>query len=316
MNTDFRIDLSGSDRTSAIRPFLEKIKVNDRDGTELDTATVTMSYSERIEIPSRGTEIEIWLGYQGQTLFSVFKGIVNGVGVNGMPERLFLKATGLALSDEKRLQSSTTRSWNGETFGTIANQIIAGAGFKARVHSRLSDIEIKRYMQTIETDLELLQKLADIYGGFLKSDGETVAILPVRSRESANGQSLPTITVRKTENSKYGWSVDYRKFAGTVIASYQDDGRTREVTKGTGGRQVKLKTIYSSESEASAAAVQEVERYETQEVFTFSGVGRNIAVGSQLNVRGFPGNIVGNFWVRSVEHTLAKAYTVRIEAER
>ena len=178
MKTDYRIDLAGSNATSRLRPFFSKVKVNDRDGTELDTATVTLSYSNRIAIPTRGTEIEIFLGYEGQTLFSVFKGIVNGVGVNGSPDQLFLKATGLALSDEKRLQSSTTRSWNGKTIGEIANEIISGAGFKARVHDRLSGIELKRYMQTLETDLELLQKLADAYGGFLKSDGETVAILP------------------------------------------------------------------------------------------------------------------------------------------
>ena len=176
MKTDYRIDLAGNNVTSRLRPFFSKVTVNDRDGTELDTATVTLSYSNRIAIPTRGTEIEIFLGYEGQTLFSVFKGIVNGVGVNGSPDQLFLKATGLALSDEKRLQSSTTRSWNEKSPGElklkqIATDVIQGAGFQARVHSRLANIEIKRFIQTLETDLELLQKLADAYGGFLKSDG-------------------------------------------------------------------------------------------------------------------------------------------------
>ena len=320
MKTDYRIDLAGSNATSRLRPFFSKVKVNDRDGTELDTATVTLSYSNRIAIPTRGTEIEIFLGYEGQTLFSVFKGIVNGVGVNGSPDQLFLKATGLALSDEKRLQSSTTRSWNGKTIGEIANEIISGAGFKARVHDRLSGIELKRYMQTLETDLELLQKLADAYGGFLKSDGETVAILPVRSQQSADGQNLPLVTVRhgRGENdiSEYGWTTDYRNFAGTLIAYYQDDGRTKELKRGAGSPERKLKTVYSTESEASAAAVQEVEKYETQETFSFSTTGRDIAVGSALQVQGFPVPIGGIYWVRGVEHNLGNAYTVRVESER
>ena len=317
MKTDYRIDLAGSNATSRLRPFFSKVKVNDRDGTELDTATVTLSYSNLIAIPTRGTEIEIFLGYEGQTLFSVFKGIVNGVGVSGSPDYLFLKATGLALSDEKRLQSSTTRSWNQKTIGEIANEIITAAGFKARVHDRLSDIELKRYMQTVETDLELLQKLADAYGGFLKSDGETVAVLPVRSRQSADGQILPLVTIRENQVSEFGWTDDYRKFAGTLIAYYQDDGRTKELKRGSGSPERKLKTIYSTESEASAAATQEVEKYETQETFSFSTIGRDIAVGSALQVRGFPVPIgTGIYWVRSVEHSLGKAYTVRVEAER
>ena len=317
MKPDFRIDLAGRNRTSVIRPFRNAIKVNDRDGTELDTATVTLSYSPRIAIPTRGTEIEIFLGYEGQTLFSVFKGIVNGVGVNGSPEKLFLKATGLALSDDKKLQSSTTRSWNEKTLGEIATEVIEGAGFKARVHSKLSGIELKRYMQSIETDLELLQKLSDHYGGFLKSDGETVAVLPVRSRESANGDALPQITIRNTGDvSAFGWTEDYRKFSGTILAFYQDDGETKVVKQGTGSPERKLKTIYASEAEAEAAATQEVERYETQEAFSVTLPGRDITVGSRLQVQGFPDKVVGQFWVRQVEHSYGKAYTVRVEAER
>ena len=308
MKTDYRIDLSGSNATSRLRPFFSKVKVNDRDGTELDTATVTLSYSNRIAIPTRGTAIEIYLGYEGQTLFSVFKGIVNGVGVNGSPDQLLLKATGLALSDEKRLQSSTTRSWNGQTIGQIANEVIQGAGFKARVHDRLSGIELKRYMQTLETDLELLQKLADAYGGFLKSDGETVAVLPVRSRQSADGQNLPLITIRRGRAedaiSEFAWTENYRDFSGTLIAFYQDDGRTKELKRGSGSPERKLKMVYSTQAEASAAAAQEVETYEIQEVFSFSTIGRDIAVGSALQVQGFPVPIGGIYYWVSVLETL------------
>ena len=61
----------------------------------------------------------------------------------------------------------------------------------------LSNIELERYMQTLETDLEVLQKLSDAIGGYLKSDGEMVAILPVWSRESVTGrQPLPLVNLK------------------------------------------------------------------------------------------------------------------------
>lgn len=317
MTPNFRIDLGGSDRTTTLRPYLNSIKVRDQDGSELDTATVTLKYDNRIEIPQRGTDIEIFLGYKGENLFSVFKGVVGGVGVNGPPDKLFLKATGLPLSDEKRLQGSTTRSWNEKTLGEIASEVIQGAGFKARVHDRLSSIELKRYMQTLETDIELLQKLAEAFGGFLKSDGETVAILPVRSRESASGETLPQVTIRKEKSTEFGWTEEYRKFAGTILSFYQDDGETRAITKGSGNPTRKLKQIYATQAEAEAAATQEVERYETQDTFSVNLPGQDIAVGVPLQVQGFPVPIVGVYWVRSVAHSYNKnAYTVSVEADR
>ena len=88
-----------------------------------------------------------------------FKGVANRVGYSGPPDLLHIQATGIALSDDKRLQSSHVRSWNEATLGEIVTDIIQVAGFKARVHDSLSSIEIKRHIQSIETDIEVLTQL-------------------------------------------------------------------------------------------------------------------------------------------------------------
>ena len=318
MIPDFSVRLGGRDATEKIRPYLNKIQLRDQDGTELDTATVSLSHSPEIEIPSRGTEMEISLGYKNDRLWNVFKGIVNQTGINGPPDMLFLEARGLALSDDKRLQSSTTRSWNEKTLKAIADEIISASGFKARVHRQLADIEIKRLTQTLETDLELLQKLAEAYGGFLKSDGETVALLPDRSRESVTGKKLPTVRIAKDKDktSVYGWTIEHRKFSGKIVAFYQDDGKTKAVIKGTGSPEKKLKQIYATEAEADKAASEALMKNQPKEVFSATLIGQDIAVGSPLKVDGFPNPISGEFWVREVEHSYGKTYTVCIEAER
>ena len=316
MTPNYRIDFAGTDATEAMRPFFSSIEVTDADGTELDTATITLADDSRIEIPQEGTACKIYLGF-GNELFEVFSGEINHIGVNSPPDKLFLKATGLALSDEKRLQSSQTRSWNEKTLGEIAENIIQSAGFKARVHDRLSGIELKRFMQTVETDIEILEKLADHYGGFLKSDGETIAILPEESRESATGQPLPEIVINR-ENDKFsnwGWDRSLRKFAGTITATYQADGKTEILERGAGAPTRQLKTIYSSESEAKAAIDAYLVRFKRQEQVTVTMPGRDVAVGSTLKLEGFRAE--GEFWITRANHSFTEdGYTVRIEAEK
>ena len=318
MTPDFKITLDGQDKTEIIRPYLSSIEVRDQDGTELDTAEITLSHDSRIAIPSRGTNIEIFLGYKNDSLFSVFKGIINKIGVNGPPERLFLHATGLGLSDEKRLQNSTTRAWNQQKLSTIFSEVVGSAGFKARVHSSFSEIQIKRMLQSLETDIEFLQKIADLFAGFLKSDGEIIALLPNKSRESASGKALPKLIVenKKTDFSEYGWTQDYRRFSGSIIAFYQNDGETLFIKRGRGTPERKIKQIYSSKSEAEAAADREISRQETQTELSITMPGQSVAVGGLLEVRGFPVPVSNEYWIRSVNHSFSDKYIVRVESEK
>lgn len=318
MTPDYKILLGGSDATTVIKSFFNSIKVRDQDGTELDTAEITLKHSNRIAIPDRGTDIEILLGYKSDKLFSVFKGVINGIGVSGSPDILSLKATGLGLSDQKRLQESNTRAWNDKKLGDIVSEIISTAGFQARVHKSLSNIRVKRMLQTIETDIEFLQKIADYFASFLKSDGETIALLPARSRESVTGQPLPPVEIfkGKTKISEFEWDIDYRDFSGKITAFYQDDGQTHKIEFGDGSPETKLKQTYATEDEAESAIERELTKQETKEMFSVSMPGQNIAVGSMLKVSGFPNPISGDFWIRSVSHNFGNTYTIRVEAER
>ena len=76
------------------------------------------------------------------------------------------------------MQGSHKQAWNEPlTLGEVLRAIIQGEWFRARVHSDLSGIKLRRFIQSIETDIEILTQLAEAYSAILKSDGETVAIL-------------------------------------------------------------------------------------------------------------------------------------------
>ena len=180
-----------------LRLLLSTITVVDKPCVEADTADIVLKATDALEVPDSGADVSVSLGYQGALgIWEIFKGVANRVGLSGPLDRFFIQATGVPLSDDKRMQGSHERAWNEPlTLGEVLRDIIRGAGFRARVHSDLDGIKLKRFIQSIETDIEILTQMAETYGAIIKSDGETVAVVPRGSLERADGDKLPPVTI-------------------------------------------------------------------------------------------------------------------------
>ena len=316
MIPDFQISLGGIDRTPALRPILSSISVIDKPGIDADSCDVKLKATKSLAIPQSGTDMTVWLGYRS-AVSEVFKGVVNKIGYSGPPNQLFIQATGVPLSDDKRLQGSHTRSWNDTTLGAVFEDIIQTAGFTARVHDGLAGIGLKRLIQSIETDIEILTQLAKTYGGVLKSDGEVVAVVPRDSLERADGERLPPITITPPF-SKYSWTLRQRNGYKAVVAFWQDDeaGEVKVVIVGGGEPELRLKTIFDSEDAARKAAERELEKYKARSVLNVSLPGQFIPVGSPLRIEGVPQAIANrDYQVLRVHHNFGKGYTISVEAE-
>ena len=317
MTPNFEVELGGSDRTETIRPLLSRIEVFDKAGVDADVCDITLKAAENVAIPESGADVVVKLGFRETTLWEVFKGVWQPRGWSGPPDLLHIQATGIALSDDKRLQGSNVRSWNDATLGEIITQIIQAAGFKARVHDSLSSIEIKRLIQSIETDIEVLAQLMQVYGGVLKSDGETVAAIPRDILERADGAKLPAVEVERTQCSNYSWSIQHRQGYKTVIAFWQDTamGATQVVIEGSGEPELRLKPIFGTLDGATKAARKELEKVKQVNTFRAAIPGRFIAVGSPLTLDGFPSQVERDYQVVNVTHSYGNGYTTQIEAE-
>ena len=317
MIPDFQVTLGGTDRTELIRPLLSTISVIDKPGIDADTCDITLKAEQMLAIPERGTDVVVKLGYRERGLSEVFSGVGNRVGFSGPPDRLFIQATGIALSDDKRMQGTHTRSWNDATLGDVLTEIIQDAGFKARVHDDLSGIELNRVIQTIETDIEILSQLAKVYGGVIKSDGEIVAVVPRDSLETASGEKLATVTVDRTECSKYSWTLRHRQGYKTVVAFYQDDGegQTKAHIEGSGSPELRLKPIFPTGDAAQKAAARELGKLKMLHTIQLTVPGQFVATGSPLKVTGFPEPLDRDYQVLRVTHSYGKGYTTQIEAE-
>lgn len=318
MIPDFEVNLDGSDRTETLRPILESISIVDKPGLEADSADITLKHMPNLAIPESGADCIVKLGYQESGVAEVFKGVVNRIGFNGMPDKFFIQATGVGLSDDKRLQGSTTRSWNEPlTLGQVLTDIIQGAGFRARVHDDLSGIELKRLIQSIETDIEILSKLAKEHGATLKSDGETVAVVPRGNLERADGQRLAPVTIARTACSKYSWTRRHRNAYKSVVAFYQNeaDGATQAIVKGSGEPELRLKPIFQTKQSAEMAAQEELNKVKRVTELHLTVPGGFVAVGSPLTVTGFPEVATTDYQVKRVSHQYGKGYVTTLEAE-
>lgn len=317
MIPDFQISLGGSDRTELIRPLLSTISVIDKPGIDADSCDIMLRAEQMVAIPERGTEVNVKLGFRETGLSEVFSGVANKVGFSGPPDRLFIQATGIALSDDKRMQGTHTRSWNDATLGDVLTEIIQDAGFKARVHDDLRGVELKRVIQSIETDVEILSQLAKAYGGVVKSDGETVAVVPRDSLETASGEKLSTVTIDRTECAKYSWTLRHRQGYQTVVAFYQDaeKGATMAHVEGSGTPELRLKPIFPTADAAQQAAARELGKRKMLNTIQLTVPGQFVATGSPLKVTGFPESLDRDYQVLRVTHAYGKGYTTQIEAE-
>lgn len=114
------------------------------------------------------------------------------------------------------------------------------------MHGDLDGIKLKRFIQSIETDIELLMQLAEAYGGIVKSDGETIAVVPRGSLERADDRALDPVMIAYRKSSKWSWTRRQRNAYKSVVAFYQDEdsGETRAIIKGSGEPELRFLEVY------------------------------------------------------------------------
>ena len=149
MIPDFKISFDGNDRTELLRPLLNSIMVVDKPGVEADTIDIVLKMIDSLAVPDSGTDVSVSLGYRDSGVSEVFKGVANRVGLSWPPDRLFIQATGVPLSDDKRMQGSHERAWNEPlTLGEVLRDIFQGAELRLKpVHQTKEAAEMEAHKE-------------------------------------------------------------------------------------------------------------------------------------------------------------------------
>ncbi|HFO0258233.1 TPA: phage late control D family protein [Raoultella ornithinolytica] len=223
--------LMGGKALTQLDPRIISLELTDNRGFEADELTIAIDDSDGlIELPPRGAELSVSLGWQGEPL--VYKGVytVDEVAHSGPPDRLEITARSADFRDEFNVKREV--SWHDVTVERIVSAIARRYKLTPVISEQLMSAEIDHADQTQESDMSFLTRMADLLGAIATiKNGSLLFILP-GGGVSANGKALPEFAITRSSGDRHSFRIADRD-AYTGVQAYWLDlefGKKKKVT--------------------------------------------------------------------------------------
>lgn len=313
------IKLGTRDLTPLFEPRLISLTLCESRGGEADQLDLVLDDSDgALEIPSRGAELSLWLGFEGRL---VEKGTfhVDETEHTGAPDTLCIRAR--AADMRQALRSRVERSWHATTLGGIVTELAKKHHLVARIDTRLASRPVAHADQT-ESDISFLQRLASRYDAVVTVKRDALLCLPIKDTRTSKGEPLPTRLLTRDLGDRHRWHTADRDAYSGVRAYWHDPHRSRRrsVLVGKSGNAKRLREGFADERSARDAAQAEWQRIQrgaaTLEITLALGQ-VDIAPQTPVLVRGFKPQIDAGEWLTvKATHSLSDGgLTTRLELE-
>lgn len=323
--------LMGGKALTQLDPRIISLELTDNRGFEADELTIAIDDSDGlIELPPRGAELSVSLGWQGESL--VYKGVytVDEVAHSGPPDRMEITARSADFRDEFNVKREV--SWHDVTVERIVSAIARRYNLTPVISEQLMDAGIDHADQTQESDMSFLTRMADLLGAIATvKNGSLLFILP-GGGVSANGKALPEFAITRSSGDRHSFRIADRD-AYTGVQAYWLDlefGKKKKVTvierktstgdksrssareggyiAGADGNVFVLRTTYSSEiaaQRAAAAKWQQLKRGAAEFTMTLACGRADLYPEMHGTVSGFKTDINNQDWViAKATHTI------------
>jgi len=257
----YRLVVNGTNITPRVNGRLIDLTLDESPGDEADTLSLTISdHDGAVEIPPKGAEIELAIGWKNQQLVEKGLFVVDEASFTGPPDQISITARSADMRNG--LPARRTRSWDQVTLGDIVGEIAANNELEVVVAERLGSIAIEHLDQTDESDLNLLTRLGQKHDAIAAIKSGRLLFTPRGQAETIRGTELPTITVSPADGDQYSYRETDREDYTGVIALYDDLdlGQQVQVLAGTNDRVKRLRGTFPNIAEAEAAAGAELKR--------------------------------------------------------
>lgn len=321
MQPAFKVVANGVNITPVISDRLVSLEYTDQAGVKSDRLVIVLDDRDhRLQIPDRGANVDLWLGYSDGPLVRMGAFVCDEVEVSGPPDQMRISCNAADMTGS--IKAPKERSFHGITLGDLAKTIAAENGLQAAVAQALAGVDLGHVDQT-ESDMQLLTRICADNGGVCKIQDKRLIIAEHAAAKSVSGQDLPAMAVAASDVG--GWSATFadRGKYKSVKAYYQDKGAAERKSKTAGNEkpELTLKQTYANAAEAEAAAKSRFRTLDRgKETVTLRQVvgNPNYAAELELTLSGFRSGVDGGDWITtSVSHRLSGAgYTCDIEAER
>ena len=320
MTPAFRILADNQNITARLSDRLLSLTVSDQKGYRSDTVEVRLDDRDgRIELPRKGAELDVALGYEERGLAAMGLYTVDEVELSGAPDTLTIRAK--AASRRKSLKQHQTRAWHDTTLGDLVTTIAAAHNLDPRVGETLRSIPIPHLDQTEESDLHLLTRLGKQYDSVAKPVRNYLLFVPSGQTRSATGKTIPTITIHRNETRDYRITLADRGRYQAVKAHWHDTntGERREASTGQGKPIYTLRHSYPDEARARDAArakLKALSRGLATLKFSLNSGNPLVVAEAKLTLEGFRDGMNGPWIATQVTHELdTNGLTTRVEAE-
>ena len=188
---EWKVFVDGEDMTAAMRPFLMKISISDKDGSASDTCSLEFDDSGgQVKLPAEGASVQVFL--QGVSAFTGKVDSVRSKGARGSGRTLSVGAKGFDAKGKAKEPQS--HHMDGATLQQFLDKAAKSAGLKGiTIDPAFAGVVRDYWSVSSESFLHLGQKLARELGGTFKVRGDQAVLAKRGQGLSATGQALPTV---------------------------------------------------------------------------------------------------------------------------
>lgn len=257
----YRITIAGQRISPQVGARLQSLRLTDRRGLEADQLDIVLEdHDGRLDLPPRGAELQLALGWHGEGLVDRGTYIVDEVEHAGAPDTLTIRARSADMRED--LPGKRSQSWDRITVRDIIATIAERHDLEHRVADQLGGIRVVHMDQTEESDLHFLTRLAERYDAVATIKNGILLFLPAGQGTTAGGLPIPPIQLRRRAGDIHRYTVTDRD-AYTGVRAYWNDtahARRETVIAGSDENAKTLRPTYASEQDALDAATAEWQR--------------------------------------------------------
>ena len=326
MRPIFKILADKIDITDTLNTRLISINITDETGLVSDKAEILLDdRDDKLDIPPRGAELEISLGYEETGLYKMGIYIVDEVECSGMPQkmRITAKASNSKMKDSfSAITAPKSRSWHKHTLIGVIQKIAKEHGFeKALIDPAFDKIYLGHMDQTDESDIAFLQRLAQDFGAFVKPANGFLIFSRSRRATTLTGASMPIIELESQNISTFSMSLAERGKYGKVIAKWHNfkTGKEEKVEAGSEEPAFSMRHTYATKSRALSAANAKLEEViNGQEKLDLTTEGNpKLSAENLIIAKNISKKIDGEWIAVSVAHQFGSGgYTCQVTCEK
>ena len=311
---DYRLTVNGDDITPTVQRRLVSLTVRDRRGLEADQLDLTLDDADgKLVIPPTGAEVAVYLGWRGKPLTHCGIFLVDGIEHTGAPDQLTIHGSSADFGDTAPLKIQRTRSWHGETIGSLVDWIAGELNLAPAVSDTLASRELGHLDQTNESNANLLTRVAKQHGAIAAIKHGRLLFIERGRGITATGKPLPPLPIERSAGDRHTWRGADREGRYTgVRAAYwdRDQAKRIEVLAGQEGYTRTLRETYASQELATAAAEGEwsrIQRASTGMELTLARGRPGIPPETPIPLQGWGKPQIDRKWILdSAEHTLTE----------